>query len=356
MDGKVNGSIFSSLAQNAQKAATVAGNKAKKAVTASKEIVTKAVDHDHDHDHDGEITRKGFTSFAESVETVTAKTAGKIAEGAKTIGTQLSRKIGESRRLSDMKTLRPLFASDIQQEGFTLSKMIRLTEMDKRRLDSDVCRGSIGYMSVQGDLNVVNIFRKDLALFPLSLYPNDHSELYYVDPIDPGYYIAFDEYFEYLQRARVGELQRIAQDLGATHFRITFKEQKRESSSHVVEANGGKKRMLHLHASSRYASKDYSTIEVAAEMDFEGHDPTLPSLSYYKEDSTIQTLIDMRMHKNPMKHQVYTLSLNKSSGISREEAVKIDAAIHSMSLSGSTSVLSEVQNEGQKVIEYEIDF
>ena len=45
----------------------------------------------------------------------------------------------------------------------------------------------------------------------------------------------------YLKVARVSELQKIAQDLGAKHFRVTYKEQKKSFESNTAKAKLGVK-------------------------------------------------------------------------------------------------------------------
>ena len=63
------------------------------------------------------------------------------------------------------------------------------------------------------------------------------------------------------------------------------------------------------------------------------------------------------MDKNsPMMHQKYTLKLSNSSGIKEKDAVRIDAALKAMKISGNTTVTSEVRNESRRFFEYEIDF
>lgn len=59
---------------------------------------------------------------------------------------------------------------------------------------------------------------------------------------------------------------------------------------------------------------------------------------------------------SPMLHQKYTLKLSNSSGIKEKDAVKIDAALKAMKISGNTTVINEAQNESRRFFEYEIDF
>ena len=78
---------------------------------------------------------------------------------------------------------------------------------------------------------VMNIFLDSVNVYGISFYPNYDSEFYYVNPVDSDNYIVLDEYFDYLKQVRVGELQKIAQDLGAKHFRVTYKEENAFSSN-----------------------------------------------------------------------------------------------------------------------------
>lgn len=65
-----------------------------------------------------------------------------------------------------------------------------------------------------------------MNVYGISFYPNYDSEFYYVNPVDSDNYIVLDEYFDYLKQVRVGELQKIAQDLGAKHSELLIKKRK----------------------------------------------------------------------------------------------------------------------------------
>lgn len=102
---------------------------------------------------------------------------------------------------------------------------------------------------------------------------------------------------------------------------------------------------------------DDSNIEVAAEMQCLGHAPIEPKLLYLRGEPSIQSLIALRMDKNSqMFHQEFSLKLSNSSGIKEKDAVKIDAALKAMKISGNTTVVSEAQSESRRFFEYEVDF
>ena len=176
---------------------------------------------------------------------------------------------GEKARELKRKALQPIFVDTLNGADFLMPKFIRLTERDKKHAESEVCQGSIGYGSDQKELHIVNIFRDSMEAFGLVFYPNCDSEFYYVDPSDRDRYIALDEYFSYLKIARVNELKKIAQDLGAKHFRVTYKEEQTSFSEKKGKIHG-KAAAAEVDAEHSSAEKKYSTVELEADMECNG--------------------------------------------------------------------------------------
>lgn len=302
-----------------------------------------------DQNDDGTFDMQDVSAIAESIGAAAKSTASALKASAE-----------ERSREMERKALQPVFVEDLDSADFLISKLVRITPMDKRRAESEVCQGSIGYVSEQKELRIVNIFKECIDAFGLTFFPDTDCELYYVDPSDRDKYIALDDYFSFLKIARVNELQKIAQDLGAKHFRVTYKEHKTTFSGNTVKGKGTGKaagQSTSAEAEHDLASTEVSTVEVAAEMDCPGHAPTMPKLYYLQRETSIQSLIDLRMDKDsPITHQKYTLKLSNTSGIKEKDAMKIDAALKAMKISGNTTVTSEVRNESRRFFEYEIDF
>lgn len=311
----------------------------------AKDSIVKAVD----QNNDGSFDMKDVSVLAET-----------IGQAAKSTATAVMVSAEEKSREMERKQLRPIFAEDLDASDFLISKLIRITEIDKKRAESAVCTGSVGFISPQKDFPFVNIFKDKIDSFGLTFYPDADYELYYVDPSDRDRYIALDEYFSYLKIARVNELQRIAQDLGAKHFRVTYKEQKATFSGNSVKAKGSLKKSgdtASADAEHEMKLTETSAIEVAAEMECPGHAPVKPTLHYLQRDPSIENLIALRMDEtSPISHHRLTLNFSQTSGIKEKDAVKIDAALKAMKISGNTTVTSEVRNESRRYFEYEIDF
>lgn len=193
---------------------------------------------------------------------------------------------GEKSRMLELKALNPIFLETLNDTEFLVSKFVRIAERDKKHADSEACKGSIGFISEQKGFRMVNIFQDSVDAFGLSFYPDCGSEFYYVDPSDREYYIALDDYFGYLKLTRINELQKLAQDLGAKHFRVTYKEEKTAFSEKKTKANV--KAIGMVGVEHDYNAKKYSTVEVAAEMTFPGHVPVNPMVKYLKHDPSVE--------------------------------------------------------------------
>ena len=275
----------------------------------------------------------------------------------------LKEKTDEQARLRELRALQPIQPDDLTDVDFAMPKLIRIVERDKRHAESALCQGSVGYWSdsKSDGLRIVNIFPECLDSFALSFYPDCDCGFYYVDPSAPGCYIALDEYFKYLQKARINELQKIAQDLGATYFRVTYKEEKATFADRKVDAHGKTKPLGKKESSAdlqqAITQKEYVLTEIKAESHFAGHPPVKPQLKYWQTDDTIRTLIDMRMDATgPLTKQTYMLQMSDSSGLKERDAAKIDAMFAELKITGSATVVNEVKDESRRYLEYVIEF
>ena len=269
----------------------------------------------------------------------------------------IKRNTEESRKHIDLKVLRPIFPETLDQSDFLLTKFIMIKDRDKKHEKSDACKGSIGFLSNKSGLNIVTIYKDSLNAFGLSFYPDDDSEFYYVNPADRNNYIALDEYFDYLKIVRVNELQRVAQSLGAKHFKVTYKEERMSFSDRKGKIRMESKAIGDADGEHSISEKKYSVIDVAAEMYMDGHVPQKPELVYLLKDDNVNNLIHLRMTGGESFHNhKISIKMSNSSGIKEKDALKIDAALKGMKVSGNTTVTNEAKNESRRYLEYEIDF
>ncbi len=299
-----------------------------------------------DQNDDGKFDFSDVSAIADSVGAATKKGVLAIKENAK-----------ERTRQLETKTLQPIFSDTLTNPHFFMTKFIQVTDRDKKHTESEVCQGSIGYMSNQKGLHMVHIFRDSITAFGLSFYPDPDCEFYYIDPCSKNHYIALNEYFGYLKSARINELQKLAQDLGAKHFRVTYKEEQASLSKSKAAVSAQAKNVAAASTEHDSTEKKYAAVKIEAELEFLGHPPVKPKLKYMKHDPSIQNLVAMRMdEKAPLARQKLVLELSKSSGIKESDAAKIDAALKGLKCSGNMTVSSEVKNESRRYLEYDIEF
>ena len=272
------------------------GKNAKDLLDKSKEITIQVAD----QNADGKFDMEDVSAIAESV-----------GKAMKKGGLALKETIDEKARQLELKNLSPIFLDTLNTEEFILPKFIRVTDRDKKHAESEVCQGSIGFGTDQKELHIVNIFKDSIDAFGLSFYPDCDSEFYYVDPSDRNCYIALNEYFSYLKIARISELQKIAQNLGAKHFKVTYKEEKVSFLGKKTATKINAKLAASAEVEHDYENKKYSSADIAAEMEFPGHDPEKPIVKYWKNDPNIINLVEMRMNEQtPLLHQKFMLKLS----------------------------------------------
>lgn len=299
-----------------------------------------------DQDDDGKFNISDVSIIAGNVGNVAKKGANAVAGGAHNAAEELERKV-----------LAPLFLDDLTDVDFMMPKLVRIMDRDKKHAESEVCKGSIGFTQTPKGYTIVNIFRDSLDAFNLSFYPGAGVGFYYVDPIERDAYIALDDYFRYLKLARITELQVIAQSLGAKHFKITYKEERKTFSEVSALGDAKATKNANVNAERIKNHTEYENIKVAAEMSFPGQEPTMPDIKYLQNDPNVKSLIQMRMNEaSPLLEQHFEVHLSMTSGMKEQDAAKVDAILKALKCSGNMTLESEVKNEERRVLEYDIKF
>ena len=94
-----------------------------------------------------------------------------------------------------------------------------------------------------------------------------------------------------MKKARVHELNQIAQDLGATHVKITLKAEKKmhaQSKSTISGAVGKKQK---IESSRSNSNMQFESIEVASDKKYKGHEAHEPKLNYFRNEPDIKNII-----------------------------------------------------------------
>ena len=284
-----------------------------------------------------------------------AKFADKTKEKAIEAGQAAIEAAEKGKQDLDLRILQPIFQADLEATEFP--KLIRIVERSNKYNEGTVCEGSIGRTSQHKGVELVSVFEDSIAAFGLSFYPDLESEFYYVDPCNKTHYIALDDYFTYLKEVRVNELEIIAQALGAKHFKVTYKEEKKSFNKKKANTVGKAKKVIEAEAKHELIEKDYAVCNIAAESYYTGHSPKRPELHYWEKDTKIQSLVASRMDEdNPLTRKTYTFQMSQTSGMKANYAVKIDGVLKALKCNGNATLESEAQNESRRYLEYQIEF
>lgn len=304
----------------------------------TKEQVTKTVD---------QIGKKAKQNFSEMSE--------KAIEGKKYVEEHYSKAKYEI----DKKRLNPVFQADFEHNEYSKPMLLRVVDYNKRK-ENEACKGALGFAERIRQENVLHLYKETAEQSGIIFYPCLKETLYCINPYNPNLYICLDDYFQYIKKAKVDELEMIAQCLGAKHVTISFKERKKTLVSHDAKVKANVKFLGKSNAEHTDKADEFSSIEVAAEVDFDGNDsPIEPNLTYFKYDSDIQALINMRLdlnNQNRIKSKVYRFEYNTNREMKEKTAANIDAVIKKIGCVGNGSVVSEVQAESRTVLEYKITF
>jgi len=353
------------FASNIEKLVADASAKAKDAAAKTQRSIVTTVDKNENGKIDIEdfgIEKTDIIEAKEKVQDIAAKVVADVKKG----GVQVSQALEEAKLEMERKNLRPVFPADLNASTISSApnpSMVRIVERDKKRSEKEVCKGEAGYLTKVKGMEILNIYEDCARHIGIQFYPNISKTIYYIDPFQPNYYVSLDEYFVYLKNARVSELAMIAKDLGAKKVIISLKEHKKTFVANDVKVDAKvKKGGASGSASGTYdrTDSDISSVAIADEEEFSGHDtPVKPRVVYFRNESDIVKLIEMRMDtkkQNKIKSKTYTLQYSKSSGIKEKEAAEIDAVLSQMKCGGTATISSEAQRESRTDLEYHIEF
>ena len=268
------------------------------------------------------VDKAELDKHAKEIGDVAVDKAKEFGDVAVVAAQNLAEVINKGKNSWNLKRLKPIFLNDLN--GMQCSRLVRIVEREKK-FDIDVCEGSIGYWDTCKGEKWMNIFKDSVSKFGLSFYPNDEVNFYYVDPTNKDNYIVLDEYFYRLKQARVSELQKIAQDLGAKYFKVTYMKEKTTLSKKSANGKGSIHKKGNGSAQMNATEQKYDRMDIAAEMSFPGHEPVMPHVRYLKYDPNILNLIEMRMDtKGPINHQILNIKLSSSSGLKETGAGRYD--------------------------------
>ena len=306
---------------------------------------------------DKEKIKSKVDELGEVTKKVINETSEKASEGKKVIEEQYTKAKNEI----DKARLSPVFKEDLLDVNFKQPTVLRIVDYDKR-LENEVCFGSIGFEEKAKTDNILHLYTNYAINSHMTFYPYLEETIYCADPYKENYYINLDEYFSYLKKAKINELEKIAYVLGAKHVKISIKEKKKTLISRTSKGKLSIKDNPYGKGSAGYESSSYSDefaeIKIECDTSFEGHNnPVMPEVIYFKYDNDIKSLIEMRLNdENAIKTKTYSLDFTTGRDMHEKTAANLDTLLKKIGCSGNKTVTNEVEDQKRFSFEYTIEF
>ena len=307
--------------------------------------------------------KEKVVSLAKEAKAKIGEVAEKTGEQAKEIVADTGEKIKDLKDKAEKMLFNPITLDEYRSANYNVPKLVRMLDKDTHEgLES--CAGAIGYESTIAKMKVFEIIKKNASDLNIRFSPNKNGIIYYQNPYEQDMFLNIEDYFEFIKKKRVNELEMIANKLGAKHINVTIKEEKKS----FVRLNAKKKNSLKgkvegvnagldEEEKAELESKQFNILEIALDHNFTNPgNPERPDLVYFKGDPDIESLIDLQFGKNPSKDKKYTLKFSQSSDINLDIAAGIDAVLDKLSLKSSASVKAEVEREKRLYFDYFIEF
>ena len=262
----------------------------------------------------------------------------------------------QAKRDYDLRRFRPLTEEQLKALIEIMPEMVNIVDWDKRAEEA-VCKDAVAFNDGSKGFHVISILTKNAPLLKASFYPVLQEGVFYRDPCDPSFYINLDVYFDYMKKAKVHELNQIAQSLGAKHIKITLKAEKKESAERKSKFDSSAGKIVKIGSSRDHSTVHFESIEVASDKRFQGHEPQTPELNYFQNEPDIKNIIRRRMDKdNPIYEDTETFKYSNSSGIKKSEAIKVEGMLKKFKIGMNSSIVSKAENEERIFFEYHIEY
>ena len=252
----------------------------------------------------------------------------------------LAGKASDAKERIDKARFGPVF--DLDQIEGNMPQVIFVE--DNQRLKSvPACKGAFGFIEKLKGMQVMRLLPKYIGLPGIKFYPDTDGVLYFRDPCDDHLYIDINDYFDYLNAVRVNELELIAQDLGARHIKVVYREAKKvfvDTDAKADDPDG------------------FSFTEVFTDDDYDaGETPAVPAVQYLQNDPSISNLIDRRLDSEQnLDKETISIPYKALDGMSVDDAMRLDGIIKTLKLNGNASVTSAAEALERAVLEYTIEF
>ena len=310
------------------------------------------------------IDFKKGSDFLKSAMSKVGEAGKNVADATKNGMQSLSNKAQELSAQAKEKQLEellkkdpPVFHDQYMAPTFELPQLIQIVTNEIKQ-EIEAYKGAMGWSNKEDGIEVMHLYQGAVDNSAIAFVPSaDCDAVYCAHPLDKNCYIRLDNYFSYIQQAKLAELQRIAFALGVKHYWVELVETTNQSDktkntvsfNAMTAAKGSAEREMQMSTTAQSKS--------LAEMRFaEGREPQVPELYYFVKDKNIQELIAMRCSSDKrVMLTEYTIELSNSntSAMSVSTAAKIAVAANKMGAGGSFQTQSAKEQNSKMIFKME---
>lgn len=307
-------------------------------------------------------TQKGTEAFSNLLQK-TSDAGKKAVAAVQESATAMSEKAKQDSYLRRLKKYNPLFPDVYNSNDFILPNMIVIVDEAVRR-GIDVCEGSIGWRSVENEMEVLYLYDDAIKIKNIQFVPSVSCDaVYYVDPFNSNRYIRTDCIFSKAHEERLAELKHVAHSLGAKSCSIEISESvhtvnKASKQIGIVGKITGTKTGTTENYGQSISCQDSTQRSGRITATFEGcNEPKKPKLKWFAHDENIKKLIDMRCKgDNSIKSETLELSGATSATMSQKTACAIDGAIGKMGFKYNASMENQAITENTSKLIFCVEF
>lgn len=252
---------------------------------------------------------------------------------------------------------------EYNSEDFRYPSVIKVVDRISRS-DNHLLSDAVGWREKVNNIEVICIHNNVIRSSSLTFVPSIQTNaIYYEHPHMPGRYIMVDELFKIAQEERAAELEQIASKLGAKYCRIEMsdtsevKSKRQEKAS--TEANAFN--FVKAGSNSSYTADSYTKkgMSIIADTHFSAsREPEIPELSWFSQNLTIKSLIEMRTGSGggQLESRNIEIKCSNYSVMNSETAGNLDAVIKKIGAKQNATMKKHIEKERNQIMNFYIEF
>lgn len=293
--------------------------------------------------------------------------AGKVGEASKNVAnvakdgvqslTDKAQELSAQAKVKQVEELLrkfpPVSREEFAKRNFAMPQLIQIVDNTLKQEIAQY-KGALGWSGKEDSVDVLHLYYASVTDSQIRFLPSATCDaVYCAHPFDKRCYIRLDNYFSYIQQAKLAELQHIAFSLGVKHYWVELVETTNQSDSLNTAVSLSGLKVAKGNAERATQSSTYSQSKSLAEMSFsESRDPQPPELHYFAQDENVKELVEMRCSadkKSMLTSYTIELSNSSSAAMSATTAAKISIAANKMG-AGSSFQAQSAREQNSKMI------